>query len=255
MKDLNYGCQLIRNIWEKEAKLNNRLLGKQNHSERVAKYLVLLSGKKEYEFYGLVHDIGRIEQIKKINNFDDKEYNHAIAGIDYIEKNNIEYLKDFEKAKDAIQYHSNYLKIPKEKECDMIKCLTLADQLDNAISCKNYLENEEQIDNKGYKKDKTDGPFLTQYFLDAINKENFLIDKRYCKTYLDYFYFAYTLLIRVIHNDIFREIDIDKEIKIDLLESFDFFEKLFKERVTNQNLIEKILMDMNNYKKYFMDRE
>lgn len=255
MKDLIYGCNLIRDIWNRESKLDSRLKNKQIHSEKMAKYLVLLSGNKDYEFFGLVHDIGRIEQLKQINNFDDKQYNHALAGIDYIDNNNIEYLKDFEKAKDAIKYHSNYITIPKEKQCEMIMYLSLADQLENAISCKGYLEYEERIDNKGYKKDKTDNPSLSQYFIDAILQNNYLVDKKYCKSYIDYFYFAYTLLIRVINNDIFKNIVVSDELKQDLLSSFNFFDKLFRSRILENNIKEIILSKMNEYKKNLILKE
>ena len=252
MQNFDYACEYARNIWKKEVKNDSRLSKKKEHSERVAKYLVLLSGKQEYEFYGLIHDIGRIEQLKKINNFDDKQYNHALAGIDYINNNNLEFLKNFEKAQDAIQYHSNYTLLPKEKECEMLTLLTLADQLDNAITCKGYLEYEESIDNKGYIKDKTDKPELTNYFIQAIVNKDYLIDKKHCETYLDYFYFAYTLLIRVINNPIFKGIKIDKEIKYDLLDSFNFFERLFKERLNGKSILENIIKDMQEYKSNFL---
>ena len=105
----NYINQII-DIWKKES-LNNPILeAKMQHSKRVAQYIQLITENQSDSFYGWVHDIGRIEQYHKIKCFDDNKYNHGIAGIDYIYKNNIQFLKDFEEDKNIIKYHSNYLR-------------------------------------------------------------------------------------------------------------------------------------------------
>lgn len=241
-----YTNQVIK-IWEKES-LNNILLkSKMEHSKRVAKYITILTKDDNNSFYGWVHDIGRIEQYHKIKCFDDNKYNHGIAGIDYIYKNNIEFLKEFEEAKNIIKYHSNYNKAPTEKKTKLLYYTTIADQLDNAITCKDYILEEEKNNSKKFIKEN----YLTTYFIEAIDTKNIYLDKKECKTYLDYFYFAFTLLLRSLNND-----DIQKVLpKLDykkFLSTFNFFKKLFDVRLESKiknkvlNIIDDSLKDFNS---------
>lgn len=243
--ELNKKLELL---WEREIKLDPRLIKKYEHSKRVADYVVLLSGKIDYWFFGLVHDIGRIQQLKKINSFDDNTYNHVIGGIDYIEENEIDFLKDFILAKDVILYHSGYISCPTDKQSDVVYFVTLADKFDNALTCKDYLLYEEEIDNKGYKKAGSDSPNFSPFIIDSINNCNYNIDKRYCKTYLDYFYFAHTLLINALNNDELKRIVKNSKLSQEVVSSIEFFENLFSERILDSNLKEKVLLNLAKYK-------
>ena len=238
--------KIIKEIWKKESELDSRIFKKMYHSERVANYMKLYTNYKEYELCGWVHDIGRIEQFKQIGCFDDNIYNHANAGIDYVEKNQIKIIQDSEFLKDAILYHSNYNKYS-GKNIDMISVLTSMDQLDNALECKEYLLEEERIDNKHYIKDN----YFSKYYLDLIKKGDILADKKKCKTYIDYFYFAYTLLLTSITNKQIKDIIAKKDVQKQIILSFDFFEKLFKERIIDTEIKEKILYTILFYKDTF----
>lgn len=221
----DYTNQII-DIWKKES-LNSPILNsKMNHSKRVAQYIQLLTKNDNNSFYGWIHDIGRIEQYHKIKCFDDNKYNHGIAGIDYIYKNDIKFLKDFEIAKDIIKYHSNYNKAPIEKKTKLLYYVTIADQLDNALTCKNYILEEEKNNSKSFITDN----YLSLYFIEAINTKNMYLDKKECQTYLDYFYFAFTLLLRSLNNEDVKKI-LNKLNSKDITSSFDFFRKLFNERL------------------------
>lgn len=224
----NYINQII-DIWKKES-LNNPILeAKMQHSERVAQYIQLITRTQSDSFYGWVHDIGRIEQYHKIKCFDDNKYNHGIAGIDYIYKNNIKFLKDFEEAKDIIKYHSNYNTAPEDKKTHLLYCVTIADQLDNALTCKNYILEEEKNNSKNFIK----ANHFSSYFLEGINNNNIYLDKKECNTYLDYFYFAFTLLLRSLDNKDIRKI-LNATNSKEINSSFDFFQELFKDRLDGE---------------------
>ena len=86
----------------------------------------------------LLHDIGRFEQLKVFNSFDDKKFDHAKFGVkvlfeDGLIKNFIDDRSYDEIIKKAIAYHSAF-KIPdgnSRKEMLHIKLIRDADKLDN----------------------------------------------------------------------------------------------------------------------------
>ena len=91
------------------------------------------------ELIALLHDIGRFEQVKRYNSFDDHTtIDHADFGVEILEENNL--LREFVEKdiydsiiKTAIKYHNNY-KMPEglgEKEDLHIKIIRDADKLDN----------------------------------------------------------------------------------------------------------------------------
>ncbi|MGL4108397.1 HD domain-containing protein [Clostridium sp. LP20] len=86
----------------------------------------------------LLHDIGRFEQLKKFNSFDDNKFDHASFGVKVLFEDGligkfIETSKYDEIIRKAIEYHSRF-KIPEgnnEKEELHIKLIRDADKLDN----------------------------------------------------------------------------------------------------------------------------
>ena len=87
---------------------------------------------------GLLHDIGRFEQLKKFNSFDDKKFDHALFGVKVLfEDNLIRKFIDDDKydtiIRKAIEYHSRF-KVPDgntERETLHINIIRDADKLDN----------------------------------------------------------------------------------------------------------------------------
>ena len=76
----------------------------------------------------LLHDIGRFEQIKRFNSFDDRNIDHAKLGVQVLFKEGM--IRNIEK---AIVYHSLY-KIPNNLEPSLLKQVLLirdSDKLDN----------------------------------------------------------------------------------------------------------------------------
>ena len=98
-----------------------KTLLKYKHSFNVAKYMEELARNlylDEEDVYlaktiGLLHDIGRFEQLKLYNSFDDSLYDHATFACDYLFKDN--HIRDFIKSdkndniiKAAIYNHNRY---------------------------------------------------------------------------------------------------------------------------------------------------
>ena len=86
----------------------------------------------------LLHDIGRFEQLKKFNSFDDKKFDHALFGVKVLfEDNLIRKFIDGDKydtiIRKAIENHSRF-KVPDgntERETLHINIIRDADKLDN----------------------------------------------------------------------------------------------------------------------------
>ena len=100
---------------------NKDILLKYNHSFNVAKYMEELANNlylDEEDVYlakaiGLLHDIGRFEQLKKFNSYNDKLYDHANFSCDYLFKDNhirefIDSDKNDNVIKEAIYNHNKY---------------------------------------------------------------------------------------------------------------------------------------------------
>ena len=100
---------------------NKNILLKYKHSFNVAKYMEELAKNlylDEKDIYlaktiGLLHDIGRFEQLKRFNSFDDSLYDHATFACDYLFNEN--HIRDFIKndkndgvIKAAIYNHNRY---------------------------------------------------------------------------------------------------------------------------------------------------
>ena len=86
----------------------------------------------------LLHDIGRFEQLKKFNSFDDNQFDHALFGVKVLFEDNLirKFIEDSsydDIIKKSIEYHSKF-KFPNDnsdKEELHIKIIRDADKLDN----------------------------------------------------------------------------------------------------------------------------
>lgn len=136
----------MNNIFKKivnEYDMNNiDILFKYNHSLRVQKLIVkysILLNYTEEEIYlanaiGLLHDIGRFEQLRVFNSFDDRLLEHADYAVkilfedNLIQKFNIEE-KYYEIIKKAIRNH-NKLKIEDIEDTTTLKLVNLIRDVD-----------------------------------------------------------------------------------------------------------------------------
>jgi len=125
---------------------------KINHSYRTAAYARKIGqaiGVNEdlAELIGLLHDIGRFEQIRNYDTFDDKKsVDHAHLGVEVLKKNNyIEKYCDDKATQDlilnAIEYHNKY-KIADEIEGEELTYCKLIRDADK-IDILNYMEYED----------------------------------------------------------------------------------------------------------------
>lgn len=110
---------------------------KYRHSYRVAELARKLALELYYkteqvllaELIGLLHDIGRFEQIKKTSSFLDEKFDHASYGVDYLFEQG--HIRDFitdtkydEMIRQAILYH-NKLELPDHIEKDSLEFVYL----------------------------------------------------------------------------------------------------------------------------------
>ena len=140
--------------------LNNPdIMLKYNHSLRVKelaiKYSKLLNFNEEdvnlASIIGLLHDIGRFEQLQVYNSYDDKKIDHADYGVDLlfnkglIKKFAIN-INDYEIIKLAIKYH-NKENIPKINDERILKHIRLIRDIDkiDIIYLLGYLKKEKSI--------------------------------------------------------------------------------------------------------------
>lgn len=94
---------------------------KYDHSYRVANLMGMIAKRLGYKnsdvilarTIGLLHDIGRFEQLKQTKSFQDKQFNHASYAITYLF--DLGHIRDFIKdnrydiiIKEAIDYHNRY---------------------------------------------------------------------------------------------------------------------------------------------------
>lgn len=81
---------------------------------------------------GLLHDIGRFEQLKETKSFDDKKFDHAIYGADYLFKDN--HIRDFiddnkydSLIEKAIRNHNKYEIESNLNEKELLFCKMIRD--------------------------------------------------------------------------------------------------------------------------------
>lgn len=124
---------------------NKNILLKYHHTFRVVRLMEVLAKKLELsdkemtlaKIIGLLHDIGRFEQIKENNSFEDTQLDHARLGCDYLFKEN--HIRDFvnDDKYDNIIYEAilnhNKLKIDKTVQGESLrfsKMIRDADKID-----------------------------------------------------------------------------------------------------------------------------
>lgn len=112
----------FNSYYESYKKLSSDIDMKYRHSYQVAKYMEELAkrlGMKEKDVYlakaiGLLHDIGRFEQLKNFHSFSDKKFDHADYAVvylfdeghirDFIKKRSLDHI-----IREAIRNHNKYL--------------------------------------------------------------------------------------------------------------------------------------------------
>ena len=125
---------------------------KINHSYRTAAYARKIGqaiGVDEdlAELIGLLHDIGRFEQIRNYDTFDDKKsVDHANLGVEVLKKDNYieKYCDDKETQElilNAIKYHNKYKIADDIEGVELTYCKLIRDA--DKIDILNYMEYED----------------------------------------------------------------------------------------------------------------
>jgi len=163
--DYNKASIAFENYIKKYDLKNDKIKLKYKHTYQVAQISELLVkslnlSNEDIELakiIGLLHDIGRFEQIKRFDNFKDKNFDHADYGIKILFEDNL--IKKFvlENKYDEIIYnaikHHNKISIPNnldERTSMFCKIIRDADKIDiYRVLSREYEENFiETIDNK-----------------------------------------------------------------------------------------------------------
>lgn len=195
---------------------------------------------------GLLHDIGRFEQQRIANSYNDLKsgIDHASMGVKVLFED--EKIKDFipdtreydQTIKNAIEYHNKF-KVPDElPEKDKMFCKIIrdADKLD--ILEIFVINGEDTIligKNNGYEVT----PDITKEFLDALFQGK-QIDRKYQKYFLDWYLNTLTFLFDINYAKSFEIIKDKKYIDI----TIELIEKIVPE---DKEIFEKIREYMNNY--------
>jgi hypothetical protein len=160
------------------------------------------------------HDIGRFEQLRLINSYDDKIISHNELGAAILEgaikRKEIKDSLESRIIQKIVKFHGQieYLKkstlstIPKKIQ-NWTKIVSIVDDLDNAcITAPMRLEYEILNDAKHLYKNKINQKKITlKNFLTYIfNKK---IDRKQCKTYADYILFNISIINKFLRNKFF----------------------------------------------------
>ena len=128
---------------------------KYDHSYRVAHLMEMIAKRLGYldsdiilaRTIGLLHDIGRFEQLKQTKSFKDKQFDHAKYAVTYLFE--LGHIKDFVTTrkydtiiKEAIDCHNQYELDPKihEESLPFCKMIRDADKIDIYEVCALYYE-------------------------------------------------------------------------------------------------------------------
>ena len=100
-KEYDHVLEVFKKYYETFENPTYNMILKYEHSLNVADYMVKLAEKLKLstsDIYlaktiGLLHDIGRFEQLKEFNSFNDNLFNHAEFGVKYLFDDN--HIRDF----------------------------------------------------------------------------------------------------------------------------------------------------------------
>ncbi|MBI9057069.1 MAG: HD domain-containing protein [Labilibaculum sp.] len=158
---------------------------KKNHSFRVSELITELSEEWELDeadlilarIAGLLHDLGRFEQLIKYGTFSDTEQNnHIQLGISTLEENNLLSELSDEESKiviDSIQNHNETL-LPKSispTSLPFVKLVRDADKIDILHIVANYYSNNKQGSNKRLEMELSDKHDISKKVFQSIINE------------------------------------------------------------------------------------
>ena len=175
--------KFVRNYDEKNSRINLKMehsLRVMNISKKIAENLGLTKEKIELAtLIGLLHDIGRFEQVKRYNTFSDfMSIDHGNLGVEILQKDNyirkyIEEDKYDEIILKAIKNHNKYAieKGLNEEEVLFSKIIRDADKLDIFYESVTLFWQEEE------KLEKVENSIVTKEVLDQFNRK-ILVDRQ-----------------------------------------------------------------------------
>lgn len=154
-KDYEYAKQAFDQYYEAYKDLSQNISHKYEHSYRVAQLMEVIAKRLGYlendvtlaKIIGLLHDLGRFEQLKQTQSFNDQKFDHANYAVTYLFE--LGHISDFISTrkydtiiKDAIDGHNRYELSPSISEesrpfCQLIRD---ADKIDIYEVCGMYYE-------------------------------------------------------------------------------------------------------------------
>lgn len=154
-KDYEYAKQAFDQYYEFYKDLNHDISHKYEHSFRVAQLMEVIAKRLGYlesdvilaKIIGLLHDLGRFEQLKQTQSFNDQKFDHARYAVTYLFE--LGHIQDFVTTrkydtiiKEAIDCHNKYELDPKlhEESLPFCKMIRDADKIDIYEVCALYYE-------------------------------------------------------------------------------------------------------------------
>ena len=250
MIDLEKSKKEFEKYVDKYDSKNIKIKRKINHSYRVvdvsetiAKSLKISSEDVELaKLIGLLHDIGRFEQIRIYNTFSDRDsIDHANLGVEILFKDN--FIRKFIEENEydeiiykAIKNHNKY-NIEEElnkKELLHAKIIRDADKTD---IYEIYLEDMKNNENEIFNYDNLSKEIISDEVINYIEK-NELVDRKYTKTNID----RYVSAIAFVFDYNFAK-------GLEIVKQKQYIQKLINKIKTEENkeVMEKIENNINEY--------
>lgn len=250
MIDLEKSKKEFEKYVDKYDSKNIKIKRKINHSYRVvdvsetiAKSLKISSEDVELaKLIGLLHDIGRFEQIRIYNTFSDRDsIDHANLGVEILFKDN--FIRKFIEENEydeiiykAIKNHNKY-NIEEglnKKELLHAKIIRDADKTD---IYEIYLEDMKNNENEIFNYDNLSKEIISDEVINYIEK-NELVDRKYTKTNID----RYVSAIAFVFDYNFAK-------GLEIVKQKQYIQKLINKIKTEENkeVIEKIKNNINEY--------
>lgn len=229
---------------------NIKIKRKINHSYRVvavaetiAKSLKISCEDIELaKLIGLLHDIGRFEQVKLYNTFSDRDsIDHANLGVEILFKDNFirKFIEDSQYDDiiyKAIKNHNKYSieEGLKEKELLHAKIIRDADKTD---IYEIYLEDIKNNVNEIFDYNNLSKEIISDEVINYIEK-NELVDRKYTKTNIDRYVAALAFVF-----------DYNFEKGLEIVKQKQYIQKLINKIKTEENkeVVEKIENNINEY--------